>query len=74
MVGRVVMDTDHRPHHEQIALTMLRRYGLAAVWRLQLTAARVYRQGHKAAALYIAEIADAAEREWMKRQAADFRR
>ena len=56
-----------RPHHEQVALNMLRRYGLEAIWRLHLSAASVHRQGHKAAALYIAEIADAAEREWQRR-------
>ena len=59
-----------RPHHEQVALNMLRRYGLEAVWRLQLSAANVHRQGHEAAADYVAEIADAAEREWQRRAAA----
>lgn len=53
---------------------MLRRYGLEAIWRLHLSAATVYRQGHKAAALYIAEIADAAEREWQERSSKPARR
>jgi DNA invertase Pin-like site-specific DNA recombinase len=35
---------------ENLALTMLARDGIAAIWLLHLSAARVYREGHKAAA------------------------
>ena len=60
-----------RPYSELVAANMLRRYGLAAVWQLQLAAARAYRDGNRLAALSIAEIADAAEREMQKRRLDD---
>jgi hypothetical protein len=53
---------------------MIRRFGLEAVWRLHLTAAAADRRGQKAAALYVAEIADAAERELLNRRADDIGR
>lgn len=46
---------------------MLAREGIAAIWTLHLAAARAYRDGHKAMAATIIEIADAAEREWLRR-------
>jgi hypothetical protein len=49
-----------------IALRMLERDGVAVIWLSHLAAAQVYRQGHKAVAEAIIEIADAAEREWMR--------
>ena len=60
-----------QPYYEQVAHNMLRRYGLAAVWQLQESAATAYRKGDAAAANAIAAIADAAEREWFRRQQAD---
>jgi len=51
---------------ENLALTMLAREGIAAIWQLHLSAARAYRDGHRAAAATIIEIADAAEREWVR--------
>ena len=51
---------------ENLALTMLAREGVAAIWQLHLSAARAYRDGHRAAAATIIEIADAAEREWVR--------
>ena len=48
-------------------MTMLARDGIAAIWLLHLSAARAYREGHKAAAAGIIEIAEAAEREWPQR-------
>jgi len=51
---------------ENLALTMLAREGIAAIWQLHLSAARAYRDGHGAAAAKIIEIADAAEREWVR--------
>ena len=58
-------------YYEQVALTMLRRYGLKTVWQLHLSAARAYSDGNAMAALSMIEIADAAERELQKRKLAD---
>ena len=52
---------------ENLALTMLARDGIAAIWALHLAAARAYRDGNKGMAATIIEIADAAEREWLRR-------
>jgi hypothetical protein len=46
---------------ENVALTMLAREGIAAIWQLNLHAAGAYRTGHPRAAVSILEIADAAE-------------
>jgi hypothetical protein len=51
---------------ERLARTMLARDGIAAMWVLHLSAAKAYRDGYKAAAATIIEIADAAEREWLR--------
>ena len=56
-----------RPYSEQVAANMLNRFGLAAIWQLQLAAARADREGNVMAARSIAEIGDAAEREWQRR-------
>jgi len=45
---------------------MIVREGVAVVWELHLAAANAYNQGYKAAAAAIIEIADAAEREWLR--------
>ncbi len=55
------------PHSEQVAANMLNRYGLAAIWQLHLSAAKAYREGNGLAALSILDIADAAERIWLRR-------
>lgn len=55
------------PHSEQVAANMLNRYGLAAIWRLHLSAAKAYREGNELAARSIMDIADAAERVWVRR-------
>jgi len=57
--------------YEQVARTMLRRFGLKAIWQLHLSAAQAYGDGNALAALSIIEIADAAEREWQNRKLAD---
>jgi len=54
-----------RSHVENIAFTMLERHGIAVMWELHLIAAKAYREGSKASAAAIIEIADAAERMWM---------
>ena len=63
--GRVVFQDGIRV--QSLALKMLARDGFAAIWVLHLSAARAYREGRKAAARAIIEIADAAEREWLRR-------
>jgi hypothetical protein len=49
-----------------IALRMLSREGIAAIWQLQVAAAAAYQTGNRSAAASILEIADAAEREWLR--------
>ena len=56
-----------RTRTENLALTVLAREGIAAIWRLHLLAAKAYRDGNKAMAATIIEIADTAERELMRR-------
>jgi hypothetical protein len=53
---------------EGIALRLLARDGIAAIWHLQMAAAAVYRAGDPIGADSILEIAAAAEREWMRRE------
>ncbi len=55
------------PHSEQVAANMLNRYGLAAIWQLHLSAAKAYREGNGLAAVSILDVADAAERVWLRR-------
>jgi len=63
--GRVIFQDGIRVH--SLALKMLARDGFAAIWVLHLSAARAYREGRNAAATATIEIADAAEREWLRR-------
>jgi hypothetical protein len=58
--------TLRRTRAENVASALLARDGIAAIW-LHLSAARAYREGHKAAAAGIIEIAEAAEQEWLRR-------
>jgi hypothetical protein len=51
-----------RTRTENLALTMLARDGIAAIWTVHLAAARAYRDGNKGVAATITDIADAAER------------
>ena len=44
---------------ENLALTMLARDGIAAIWQLHLAAAEAHRTGHRSAAASISEIAEA---------------
>ena len=55
-----------RTHVENIALRIIERDGIAVIWELHLIAAKAYREGSKASAAAIIEIADAAEREWRR--------
>ena len=53
---------------EGIALRLLARDGIAAIWHVQMAAAAVYRTGDPIGADSILKIAVAAEREWMRRE------
>ena len=55
---------------EKLALTMLARDGIAAIWQLHLASAEADRSGYPRAATSIAEIAEAAEEAWMRAEAA----
>jgi hypothetical protein len=50
---------------ERIALSILDREGIAAIWTLHVAAAEAHRTGHPGAAATILEIAEAAETEWI---------
>lgn len=52
---------------EQAAANALNRYGVGAIWELHLVAAKAYRKGNKPAAGLLMEVADEAEREWLRR-------
>jgi hypothetical protein len=62
--------TPDRTPTEIVALSLLAQDGVAAIWQLHLSAALAYRDGQEAAATGIIEIADAAEREWLRAKAA----
>jgi hypothetical protein len=51
---------------EGIATRLLARKGIATIWELQVAAAIAHRTGHPTAAASIIEIAEAAEREWLR--------
>jgi hypothetical protein len=65
--------TLRRTRAENLALTLLARDGIAAIWTLHLSAAAADREGHKAMAAGIIEIAEAAEREWLRGKGAPAR-
>ena len=54
---------------EGIALRLLARDGIAAIWHLQVAAAAAYRTGDPIAAASILEMAEAAERECSRKDA-----
>ena len=45
--------TLRRTRAENLALTLLARDGIAAIWTLHLSAAKAYRDGHESAAVAI---------------------
>lgn len=55
-----------RTLNEELALSMLAREGIAAIWQLHIAAADADRTGHPAAAASILEIAEAAEEAWLR--------
>ena len=58
--------TLRRTRAENLAMTMLARDGIAAIWQLHLAAAEAHRTGHPSAAASILELADAAEEVWLR--------
>ena len=50
---------------KRIAVSILAREGIEAIWKLHVAAAEVHRTGHAGAAAAIVEIAEAAEHEWL---------
>jgi hypothetical protein len=52
---------------EKLALTVLARDGIAAIWQLHIAAAEAHRTGRPSVAASILEIADAAEQAWLRR-------
>ncbi|TMJ58169.1 MAG: hypothetical protein E6G81_11405 [Alphaproteobacteria bacterium] len=52
---------------EKLAVRLLAREGVSAVWQLHVAAATAYRDGYRRAAETVLEIADAAERELLER-------
>jgi len=55
---------------DQLALSMLARDGIAAIWQLHLSAADAHRTGHPKAAESIIELAEAAEEAWLRAEGA----
>ena len=55
---------------EQLALSMLARDGIAAIWQLHLSAADAHRPGHPKAAQSILELAEAAAEAWLRAEGA----
>jgi hypothetical protein len=55
---------------EKLALTVLAREGIAAIWQLHLASAEAHRSGCPSAAACISEIAEAAEEAWMRAEGA----
>ena len=51
---------------EKLALSVLARDGIAAIWNLHIAAAEAHGAGYPAAATAILEIAEAAEEAWLR--------
>ena len=51
---------------EKLALSILARDGIAAIWQLNEVAAEAHRTGHPLAAAAILEIAEVAEAAWLR--------
>jgi hypothetical protein len=64
-------DIDHaRTLTQRLALTMLARSGIAAIWQLHLASAEADQSGYSSAAATISEIAEAAGEAWMRAEGA----
>lgn len=58
--------TVSRTGTEDLALKLLARGGIAAIWQLHLAAAHAHRMGCRHAAAAVIEIAEAAEQAWLR--------
>ena len=58
--------THARTLTEKLALSILAREGIAAIWQLHMAAAHAYQTGHPHAAEAMLEIAEAAEAAWLR--------
>jgi hypothetical protein len=58
--------TPTKTHTEDLALRLLARGGIAAIWQLHLAAAQAHHIGCRRAAAAVIEIAEAAERAWLR--------
>jgi hypothetical protein len=56
------MQTVDRDFHQRVALDVLARDGIGAIWKLHLDAADTYRGGYQSGAQILVDTADAAER------------
>ena len=50
---------------ERVAVRVMAREGMTAIWDFHIAAADAYRRGRTEVATMLIEIADAAEREWL---------
>jgi hypothetical protein len=55
---------------KRLALSVLAREGIAAIWQFHMAAADAHQTGHPAAAHALLEIAEAAEDAWLRAQGA----
>ena len=55
---------------KKLALSILARDGIAAIWQLQMAAADAYQTGHPIAADALLEVAEAAEEAWLRAEGA----
>jgi hypothetical protein len=62
--------THTRTLPERVALMLLARDGIAAIWQLNLQAAEAYRMGYPCSAASILEVAEAAEEAWLRAEGA----
>lgn len=51
---------------EQLALSILAREGVIAIWKLYVAAAEAHHTGHPVAAESLLELAEAAEEAWLR--------
>ena len=58
--------TPARTLTEKLALMILAREGISAIWQLHLDAVNAHQTGHPAAADVIVQIAEAAEDAWLR--------
>jgi hypothetical protein len=65
-VGEIWSMTRARTLTEKLALMILAREGIAAIWQLHLAAVNAHQTGHPAAADAMVQIAEAAENAWLR--------